>query len=455
MPCPPIEVLDTLTTGDRMSYKTIPLDQLEINRANDRHGELENETAAIGWLFTHHQPQMKKLAQDVLTSGGIYEPPLVYPDGSSFTVFDGNRRTTCLKLISNPKRAPTAELQEFFAGLKSQWAGEFPTGIMCRVETDRDKIDEILYRRHTGSQGGVGQSNWDGRMKTTFVNRTGKGGGLNVADEIEERLKQAELLPGKMKIPRSNLNRLLSGEAFRNRVGISAAKGKFQFIRKEEAALKALARIVSDLSHKKITLDDVWDVTRKSEYLDSLEKEGLLPTVADAVDSVDATHGQGKGKSQSQSRPKKASPQQQRTRLIPDTDYGVAWSGRLQRHRAIWEELQFKLELDRHPNAIAVLCRVLLELSVDNYIAKAKLLTVAEPDALVKKLIGCAEDMVTKGKIDNRYLQIVRKSQNMNAVVSVDTLNKYIHHSGLAPAPDHLTAIWDTFANLIVHCLNE
>lgn len=224
-------VLNSLQGAKEMTYKAIELDSLNVNRSNDRHGELENETAAIAWLFAHHQSQMKKLARDIVESGGLYEPPLVYPDGNNFIVFDGNRRTTCMKLLANPKRAPTVELQKIFADLKATWSGTFPNKITCRVETDRDTIDDILFRRHTGSQGGVGQSTWDGRMKTTFVNRTGKGGGLNVADEIEERLKAAKLLPERKKLPRSNLNRLLSAEAFRNRVGITTAKGKFEFTR--------------------------------------------------------------------------------------------------------------------------------------------------------------------------------------------------------------------------------
>jgi hypothetical protein len=98
---------------------------------------------------------------------------------------------------------------------------------------------------------------------------------------------------------------------------------------------------------------------------------------------------------------------------------------------------------------------VLLELSVDNYIARAKLTTVSEPDSLLKKLIGSAEALQAEGKIDKKYLQVVRKSQNMDAIISVDTLNKYVHSSNLAPAPDHLTAIWDALAELVVLCLNE
>jgi hypothetical protein len=34
-----------------MAVRHIPLKALLVNRANDRHGELENETAAIAWLF--------------------------------------------------------------------------------------------------------------------------------------------------------------------------------------------------------------------------------------------------------------------------------------------------------------------------------------------------------------------------------------------------------------------
>lgn len=437
-----------------MSYKSIPLDKLLVNRENDRHGELENETTAIAWLFSNHLAQMKKLARDIVQAGQLYEPPLVYPDGSNYIVYDGNRRTTCLKLLANPKRAPDADLQKFFSDLRGQWQGNFPTRIICRVEADRDEIDEILFRRHTGSQGGVGQSNWDDRMKSTFVNRTGKGGKLNVADEIEERLKAANQLPKGKRIPRSNLNRLLSAEAFRSRVGISTAKGRFQFIRKEDVSLRALARIADDLAHRRITLDDVWDVDRKSEYLDRLESEGLLPTAADAIEKPSKSGG-GKPKEGSGKKQQKAQKPEKRTTLIPHVDYGVAWAGRLQRQRAIWEELQFKLELDEHPNAIAVLCRVLLELSVDNYIKQSKLTTASESDALLKKLICAAENLHSHSKINKRYVEVVRKARTMDAIVSVDTLNKYVHSSSLAPAADHLTALWDAFAELVVHCLNE
>lgn len=144
-----------------MAYRMITLDDLSVNSANDRHGELENETTAIAWLFNTNEVHMRSLAKDLIGSGGVYEPPLVFPVGDKFIVYDGNRRVTCLKLINQPRKAPTVELQEFFQALKLKLEAPLPDPLQCQVETDRDRIDEILFRRHTGSQGGVGQSTWE------------------------------------------------------------------------------------------------------------------------------------------------------------------------------------------------------------------------------------------------------------------------------------------------------
>lgn len=75
-----------------MTYKKLALKALSVNSANDRHGELENETAAMAWLFTHHESAMRKLAKDLTETGEIYEPPLVWPDGTNYVVFDGMNR---------------------------------------------------------------------------------------------------------------------------------------------------------------------------------------------------------------------------------------------------------------------------------------------------------------------------------------------------------------------------
>src|SRR3546814_17933943 len=97
-----------------MAYRKLPLASLVVNPANDRHGELENETAAIAQLFAAQEPHMRNLAKDLVAKGEIFEPPLVFPSGDKYLVADGNRPTTCLKLLAATRREPTVEVPPFF-----------------------------------------------------------------------------------------------------------------------------------------------------------------------------------------------------------------------------------------------------------------------------------------------------------------------------------------------------
>lgn len=455
-----------------MSYRPLPLAALRINRANDRHGELENETAAIAWLFNNRELHMKNLAKDIVETGEVYTPPLVASEGDNFIVFDGNRRVTCMKLLDDPRKAPTGELQKYFGQLRSKWDGEFPEKLHCQVETDRDRIDDILFRRHTGTQSGVGQSTWDDRMKANFVNRTGKGGSVNVAEQIESLLSTNGLLPTRRTLPRSTMNRLLSSETFRNRVGVTVTKGRFNITHQEDIVLGALRRIAKDLAEREVVLGDIWDIDGKRSYLDRLEKEGLLPTAAhrivgtstgapSTVPGSRATNGAHPhtppstpaAKANASTGQSGTSQPLQRNTLIPKTDYGLPWPGRLQRHRAIWDELQHHLILDDHPNAIAVLFRVLLELSIENYINQVGVV-IGQNDKLAMRVTKVAEDLHTKNKISAKYLGEIKKFQHADRLISADTLNRYVHSPDFAPSTNHLTALWDALSSLVVQGLN-
>lgn len=432
-----------------MSVKSIKIAALIVNRANDRHGELENETAAIAWLFNTRETHMRNLTKDIVEKSKIFELPLVWPDGSRFVVYDGNRRVTCLKLLTQPSNAPSIELQQFFASQRELWSGEFPQTIQCQIEANREIIDEILFRRHTGTQNGIGQSTWDDRMKATFVARTGQGNIFNVADEIETRLTSANLLPGRKKIPRSTLNRLLSAELFRNRLGFSVSKGRFEFTHDETVSLAALARVAEDLANRRLVLGDIWDVEGKRKYLDQLEREEVLPSAQHGLALLEAKIPSTKSAAVKPTVAKKPS---KRTTLIPQAEYGLVWPGKLQRHKQIWEELQFSLNLNDHPNAISVLFRVLLELALDNYISAANV-SINEGDKLAARLIKVGKHLRGAGKIDDKQVGVLTKFQQADQLVSADTLNRYVHSPNFAPSPEHLTSMWDSLANVICLCL--
>lgn len=162
------------------------------NRTNDRHGEVGSEDLAIVELFRLHDLQMRNLAADIITTGAIYDPPLVMPERDQFVVFDGNRRVTCLTLVLDPPRAPRADLRAYFANLRELIEATVADCLTCQVEIDRNVIDNIVHRRHTGSQREVGQLDWNGRVKLNFAERTGQGNSINVAAEVERVLREVD-----------------------------------------------------------------------------------------------------------------------------------------------------------------------------------------------------------------------------------------------------------------------
>ncbi|MDE4135095.1 hypothetical protein PXK00_18480, partial [Phaeobacter sp. QD34_3] len=141
-----------------------------------------------------------------------------------------------------------------------------------------------------------------------------------------------------------------------------------------------------------------------------------------------------------------------RNTLIPQKDYGIVWPGRLQRHHEIWEELQFGLDLGKHRNAISVLFRVLLEISIENYVAQHGM-AVHQNDKLSAKVQKVGQHLFDDDKIGKKQLAATKKFGQLDQLVSADTLNRYVHSPDFAPSDKHLMAMWDSMAEFIVRCL--
>ncbi|HVM22082.1 MAG TPA: hypothetical protein VM308_02120 [Sphingomicrobium sp.] len=428
-----------------MPYESVEVARLRVNRANDRHGEVESEALAMAELFRLHGQQMKNLAADIAAAGRIYDAPLVMRDGEIFVVFDGNRRVTCLKLLLEPNRAPTSELQHYFRDLRAGAPAEPLTELVCQVEQDRVLIDSILFRRHTGSQRGVGQLDWNDRAKLNFVERTGQGGGINVAAEVERFLAAEDRLPAG-NIPWSTLTRLLSSEEFRNRAGFSTAGRRFRLTHDHEAVADALQRIATDLAHQVITLGDLWNNEGKRSYLNRLEGEGVLPTEAERLQEPVTPGGAPR-------RPRRnpPPPRPPQTTFIPTDAPHIQWIASQQRPRAIWAELQ-TLALRDHPNAVSALMRILLELTVESYISEHDLRT---RDDLSRKVGAVAADLRARGVIDQQYHDELDRMRRDDQLISVASMQRYIHSPDFAPMESELRTYWARLGRFLVAALNR
>jgi len=436
-----------------MNLERILIQNLRLNPFNDRHGPLRDEQASIQWLLENRTLHMRALAQDLASTKRLYERPLVRPEDGVFIVFDGNRRTCCIKLLVDPSLAPSERWQIFFSGITSDEVRTAFSILECEVEPSLEVIDETLLRRHTGTQDGVGQSPWDAEGKSFFLQRTGKGT-VGLGESIEKVLKAEHLIPEDLSLPWSNLERLFSSEPIRKRAGFSFSGGVVTFLTDKKQNLSTLQRIANDLTEKgdrKVVLEDLWNNAKKGQYLDRLKSEGVVidPVAGRPVDAGRPAAG-GPSEAPVAQRPSRGrAPKDKHLISGADTNPFVRFP-ELERAEKIWRELQFSLVFDEHDNAIAVLMRVLLELSILHY-AGCQGISFSASEYFADRVSAVADSMLNRGLIDKRARSIIRKFESDKPIVSAHSMHQYVHNPAFHPSQSDLKAIWNVVRPMVIN----
>jgi hypothetical protein len=137
------------------------------------------------------------------------------------------------------------------------------------------------------------------------------------------------------------------------------------------------------------------------------------------------------------------------TTFIPLDGPQIPWIGAQQRVRAIWEELQ-SLELESHPNAIAALVRILTELAVESYILEHH---IQVPEGLSRRVGAVAASLRQRDLIDQAYFDEIGRIRRDDALISVSSMQRYIHSPDFAPTENELRTYWMRLGRFLVACL--
>jgi len=268
-----------------VNFIDLSLSDLIVNPNNDRHGPKENEQNAIDWLFSEHRSKMLSLAQDIVEQGAVYDPPLVKEQGGKFIVFDGNRRVTCLKALCGLCDVP-AEVQSQFSKLRKKFDCSSNMTLGCQLEDKQDTIDQIVSRRHNGTDGGRGQLSWDTRAKQNHAKRIGAATQYPIAEAVEEFL-QEHGYPHAGEIKRSTLFRLINAKRRQKQFGIELTDdGGLKLLRDADDVLAAFSKVADDILEKKLTLKNVLNSEGVNEYMKELENSGLIePSSSDGKET--------------------------------------------------------------------------------------------------------------------------------------------------------------------------
>jgi hypothetical protein len=354
-----------------------------------------------------------------------------------FIVLEGNRRLAALRALENPDLlvdAVTPSILRALRKLSPAYQASPVTEVQCWQVRDREEADHWISLRHTGENAGAGLVPWGADEADRYRARSSA---EEPYAQVLTFLQSRGVIDSdkRQQVPTSSLRRLLSSPDVRRALGIDVKKGRLLFTADRERVARALAYVVDDLASKSTKTADIYHADQRTEYAQNLPAHvRITPNGSTAVPPNGATDDP---KPRPKPRPQRA---RQRAILIPSDCVLNITDNRI---REIQFELR-KLRFDDYPNAISVLFRVFLELSVDSYIERRGM-PVAADATLASKIQRSVDDLVDSGKLPKEEAKAARTFCQANSVIApnVQQFHAYVHSPHMFPTSNDLRANWN------------
>ncbi|WP_259252045.1 hypothetical protein [Salinibacter ruber] len=457
--------------------------------------------------------KLTNLAEDILDQNGT-DPgdlPIVVPpsarespsdsvsslisedsDDPHFIVLDGNRRVAALKLMETPNlisgNPELSSLHSKFNSLNDRHLQNPVEKLSCVVFGDEEEAKEWVIRRHTGEGEGTGRVSWDATQKDRFEKRRG--------EDTKPRLQALEFVRevGGLEADRneyedlsiSNLERLVNDPDVRERLGFEKENRVLKSVYPPEEVVKGLQKIVDDLIHERMYVDDIRKKDGRRNYLDSFDDENIpdlnstvdekyrLDEAADLFDVSHETDGQeeepeSNGGSSDDEQPNDDSsstsdegdtdsddgddpPRRSRPRSTSrSTVIPRSFVLHIEQDRVndIYHELK-NLSPSDFPNASGVLMRVFLELSLDHFSEQEGPDHWNENSNLGTKLRGVASHLEDNGEITQQQATAFHRYADGGSFLtpSINTMHQYVHNQHLNPSGDAVKTAWNNLQPL-------
>jgi len=439
----------------------IALTNLLIDANNPRfENSPDDQRDAICAVARNQGTKLLKLADDIAKHGLNPADSVIvmkHDDHSSqYVVLEGNRRVAAMKLLSEPDllAGSAAEgLLSRFKGLREAFRDNLGAP-QCVVFDSREEAAHWIELRHTGENGGAGIVRWGGKETARFRQRGGhREPYLQLLDLLRERgFVSSEKLED---VPVTSLKRLLSTPYVRTRLGVEILQGRVTISGDEQGAPEKLLRVIDDLASRRVRVRDLYHASDRRRYVDELlvgdsadvdRAASPSPTAQDAsasepTDRQESSASEPTQRQESSGRKSVPSSKRRKT-LVPK---GFALHIEQSRINNVFLELQ-QLDIEKFTNAVSVLLRVFIELSLDDFI-KRKALSAPPRCYLKTKLETVIEHMKSEGTLDSQELKPVRRALQKDCFLAstLSTMNDYVHNQHFCPTPSDLRAAWDSW----------
>jgi hypothetical protein len=191
-----------------------------LHEDNPRFEGVLNEEEAIKALCL--SKKLLELARDIAENGlsplerfmVFREDPNDEPADANYVVAEGNRRLCAVKLLKDPKRAPST-MRDAFKRAKAKFT--VPRSIEVVIEEDEDERRKWIERAHAGTLDGKGRKAWNTVQKTRHFKNARNLRGQAVLDYAVARgLVSKDEIGGRL----SHVVRLVGNPAMRATIGL-------------------------------------------------------------------------------------------------------------------------------------------------------------------------------------------------------------------------------------------
>ena len=254
---------------------------------------------------------------------------------------------------------------------------------------------------------------------------------------------------------------------FRSHLGLEINNGTLVSKIQVSEVIKGLLKVVTDILNPEFKVADIYNREKRKQYIDSFSKDqkpDLSNETSEQWDIQDIINEDEK--SQINNEPKdsqknKSKKPKTRVGLVPKNLVLHINNPKLNK---IFEELK-QIPVRTCPNASSVLLRVFLELSVDAYLEKYDLVknnaitACSSGESLQGKVGKVLNHMIQLGIMSNDLSKGIRSEINdKNSVLSIESLNAYVHNEFFYPKSDNLIIGWgniETFFVLLWESINK
>lgn len=449
-----------------VDYLEPKLDKLLLDEDNPRLGSVGSQAEALAALIqlnpTHFRNMMLSIKENNLDPGDSFYVINARKKGH-YTVLDGNRRLSALKVLFNPgilsrRNLPATEMDSLRRAAAGFNGSQLPK-IKCVRFKSRAEAKKWIKKRHTGSINGEGRIDWSPSEIQRFTDD------MSILDVIDFIGRNAGFMPdewksAKSKIVRSKWStvaRLLDSTAGREHIGISIViepngRRTPYLTRNPKWAASVLRKIIEDVRDGKVNSRKLNTVLQIEKYFRllprALQPKGR-PVTPKAFKDITLKTSRTPQKKFVKPKPKTAKvPRLGRTLAQPENSFHSPKSRK--GHCLLLEATMINVD-DLTISAAAVL-RAFLELALNEYMSKKKLpkmrkagngkeveLTLTEK---AKSVMNHIKKVDPNSKSDMQGFE--SKVVNRTAASSIQSLHSIVHSQYSMPVPDQVLACWES-----------